>query len=102
MPQRQLNDGSTYIDEYLAFHQADTMIAKLKEYEIQLVMIPPFKPRIKAKGLERHLLENFFMVDLEDFNKEDPLNEYLRENWQELYADDVALIYLHPEIVPKQ
>jgi hypothetical protein len=38
------------------------------------------------------------MVNLEKFNQEDPLNEHLRTHWQQIYSDDVALIYLHPDI----
>lgn len=98
MPQRPLEGGETYIDEYLAFRQADTMIKQLKKYDIKLVLIPPFKPYKQAEGLEKHLIEDFFMVDLKKFNKEEPLYGYLQEHWQEIYADDVAIVFLHPDI----
>lgn len=98
MPQKPMPNGQTYIDEYLAFRQADKMIIQLRKYRIKLVLIPPSKPYKQATGLEKHLLEEFFLVNLEEFNKEDPLYEYLHKNWQQIYSDEVALIYLHPEI----
>ncbi|MEA1926350.1 MAG: hypothetical protein U9M90_03900 [Patescibacteria group bacterium] len=98
MPQKPLANGNTYLEEYFTLRQEDTMREKFEEYDIKFVLIPPSRPHKKAGKIERHILENFFLVDLDEFNKEEPIYSFLRENWKEVYSDNTAIVYLHPSV----
>lgn len=98
MPQKPLPNGNTYIDEYLSLLDEETMEDKLKEHDIKIVLMPSKQSRLTLNPLEKHLMVNFFMVDLEEFNKESAIYPYLRENWQTAYSDETAAVFIHPSI----
>lgn len=98
MPQKPLPNGNTFIDEYLSLLEEETMEDKLLEHDIKIVLMPSKQNRLSLNPLEKHLMEDFFMVDLEEFNKESAIYPYLRENWQAAYSDETATVFVHPTV----
>lgn len=84
--------GQTFVEEYFDFFQEDTDVAaKLKSYDIRLVLITATDKPLELKRWEKI----FFNIKNEDLLTKNFLRDYLDSNqaWELIYSDNVANIY---------
>lgn len=84
--------GHTYLEEYLEFYKKDADLgAKLKEYEIKLVLIKTKDDQIIAKKWEKIL----FWIKDKDLIIPNNLRNYLNSSsdWRLTYQDELASVY---------
>lgn len=100
MPQKPMPNNLSLIEEYFSFRESkEKAEEKLDEYKIELVLLEKeFSIKDIMPKTEKFILEKLFAVNLKDFDSEDYLRSYLKDNWQKIYEDEVAIIYLSPKI----
>ncbi len=84
----------TILEEYNSIEQEAQVAGKLKEHQIDLVMIEPAAKDIHLNWLEKNIL----LINEEEINKNrqrNALRDYLESSpeWQKVYSDPVAIIY---------
>ena len=85
--------GHTFLEEYYEFFKKDTdHEAKLKQYNIGLVLIKTKDDKIVFKNWEKFI----FKINENDFIFTNYLREYLETSadWQKVYSDSLASVYL--------
>lgn len=91
LPQVELA-GHTYLEEYLDFYKKDSDIgAKLKNYQITLVLIPNKDKELKAQNWEKIV----FGIKDEELQARNYLREYLESapDWQIVFRDNTSVVY---------
>jgi len=85
--------GHTFLEEYSDFLKPETNIAKkLEQYNIKLVLIRSTDYKLVVKNWEKIL----FMIRDNDLSQPNYLRRYLdnSKNWQRIYTDAEASIYI--------
>jgi hypothetical protein len=85
--------GHTFLEEYLDFFSSETASGeKLKQYDIKLILIPARDKNLTAKKWEKIV----FGIKDEELIAHNHLRNYLlaAKNWQPIYYDATAVIYL--------
>lgn len=82
--------GHTLLEEYYEFLKKDGVADKLKQYNIQIVLLPKEKP-INLKWYNKLL----FHITNEEVNKKSDLIGYLNNNWLLAYEDETSYVFSH-------
>lgn len=85
--------GHTFLEEYLEFFKKDTDYqAQLDKYNVGLILLTAEDKDLEAKKWEKII----FRITEEELKSHNYLRAYLSQtdNWQLIYDDDVAKIYL--------
>lgn len=96
MPQKPLENGVTFLEEYFSFFKTDTVEKKLDQYNIELVLTSADRLFVFQSPLERLAYKHIFMVEEIDFQTKSPLSTYLESNWHKIYSDNYSIVYVRP------
>jgi hypothetical protein len=80
----------TILEEYFEFFDKDTLIDKLNEYDIKLVLINNNKNDSEATWFEKKILK----LDYKEKNND--LYNYLQadKTWKKVFYNDASIIYI--------
>jgi hypothetical protein len=84
--------GHTLLEEYYEFTHKEKISNKLRQYNIELVLMPNKENYYKLNWFEKYIL----LLNEEKINKqENHLKNYLEQvkDWELIYSDDVSNIY---------
>ena len=89
MPQIQYREH-TILEEYFTFFDKESLDKKLREYNIEMVLMKKSKPRKNLSWFEQKILK------LNNHQRDNDLYNYLEShsNWSKVFESDLSLIYI--------
>jgi hypothetical protein len=96
MPQKPIAKNLTFFEEYMKFHQKDTLKNKLEEYSIEMVLIQNKQTFVFKTKAEKFLYEKFFFLTEDDFKQDHFLIDHLEKSWHKVYEDEESLVFVRP------
>ncbi len=84
--------GRSLLEEYWDFFKADQSESFLEKHQIEMVLLYDNINPVKLNWWEK----NFLFMQEAQFNKKDPLKEYLENNsqWELVYSDNISKVYV--------